>query len=171
MKFDKVVNFFLWLILITIAGVYIYTLVATKGRAVQPYLVQSGSMEPTIMTGDIIFVNPQPKYIKNDVVTFLDNQGRTVTHRIIQIQGSTIQTKGDANQAKDTDTIEESQVVGKVVFTLPKAGYLVAFAKTPVGFTLFIVLPTVLLLFSEVRAFFFTSNTKKTRTKSTSSIL
>lgn len=168
---DKIINFFLWLILLTIAGVYAYTLVAAKGRAVQPYLVQSGSMEPTIMTGDIIFVNPQPKYFKNDVVTFLDNQERTVTHRIIEIDGDVIQTKGDANQSKDTDTIKNDQVVGKVVFTLPKAGYLVAFAKTPVGFTLFIVLPTVLLLFSEVRAFFFNTKSKSSKTNPTSSIL
>ena len=54
----------------------------------QIYAVTSGSMEPKIRTGDVIYVKQVPfqSLEPGDVITFSMNQGRTVvTHRVEKI--------------------------------------------------------------------------------------
>lgn len=122
------------------------------------YLIQSGSMEPSIMTGDIIFIKQQPTYQERDVVTFVDDNQRTVTHRIIDKnsseEGEVFTTKGDANQSPDQTSVSLDQIRGKVFFTLPKLGYLVKYSKTKWGTVLFILMPASLLILDEVRKIF-----------------
>lgn len=118
------------------------------------FLVQSGSMEPTIMTGDIIIIHQNDQYIKNDVVTFQNLENRIVTHRIAEIaekRGRTsFITKGDANRSKDEDTISPSNVLGKVVFIVPRFGFLVAFAKSLPGLIVLIGIPALALIMNEL---------------------
>lgn len=119
------------------------------------YLVQSGSMEPTIMTGDIVIVHDNGRYFDKDVITFLEKESRrVVTHRIvksIEENGTTVfETKGDANRSLDQDTVPLEDVIGRVIFTVPKLGYLVAFAKSPFGLVIFIIIPSILLISQEV---------------------
>src|SRR5688572_3055096 len=63
------------------------------------FLVQSGSMEPSIMTGDIIVIKEQQEYMKSDSITFKTEDGRVVTHRIVEVieenGEKTFVTKGD----------------------------------------------------------------------------
>jgi len=124
----------------------------------KPFIVQSGSMEPTINTGDIIFVAPQPKYYKNQVIAFRETDGRMVTNRAIEDQGGRGEgpfiTKGDANRTADDEEISFSQVMGRVVFTLPKMGYVVAYSRTPVGLILLIVAPMTIIAYDEIRKIF-----------------
>ena len=119
---------------------------------VQSYLIQSGSMEPTIHIGDVILIQPDNSYQKNDVVTFTDSEGRTVTHRIIEETPQGFITKGDANQTPDPRTVAQSSIQGKVIFTIPKLGFLVAFSKTKTGILLFIVVPVVIIIYDQIRA-------------------
>lgn len=114
------------------------------------FLVQSGSMEPSIMTGDIIIIKSNNQYNINDVITFEDTQNRRVTHRIIDNNDNKIITKGDANKSKDSEKINKSQIIGKVVFVIPKLGYLVSFGKSFWGLLFFIIVPGILILFSEL---------------------
>ncbi|MCR4330123.1 MAG: signal peptidase I [Candidatus Roizmanbacteria bacterium] len=118
------------------------------------FLVLSGSMEPTIMTGDIIIISSQPTYTQRDVVTFKNVDERIVTHRLIKKveEGKTVrfETKGDANRSEDEDLIQPDQILGKVVLVIPKLGYLVAFSKTVPGFIVFIAIPAFLLLVGEI---------------------
>jgi signal peptidase len=119
------------------------------------YVVQSGSMEPSIMTGDAIIIKKQPEYIKADVVTFKDENDRTVTHRIQEVQSKNpgkFVTKGDANQTADLEVITEEKVIGKVIGVIPKFGYIIRFIKSPWGFILCIITPTVLILYDELRS-------------------
>src|SRR5699024_5161336 len=64
--------------------------------------VLSGSMEPGIQTGSIIAIKePEPNYTfeKNDVITFITEEEKIITHRIDEVRkddGSYV-TKGDAN--------------------------------------------------------------------------
>ncbi len=119
------------------------------------YLIQSGSMEPSIMTGDVIVIKEFPIYQERDVVTFVDANDHIVTHRIIEknnsASGSTFITQGDANQTPDVDTIEKQQIKGKVVFTIPRIGYLVKFSRTRLGLVLFIMIPVIWLVFDEIK--------------------
>ena len=116
------------------------------------YVVQSGSMEPSIMTGDLIVLKKEETYQKNDVVTFTQ-ENRTITHRVMEVSKKiprSFITKGDANQNSDTEVVPEEKVVGRVVQVIPKMGYLVRFLKTPLGFVLCVVLPGALIVYAEL---------------------
>ena len=53
-----------------------------------PYVVLSGSMEPTIDTGSLFFINKNSKYEdvkEKDIIAFKLSDGTLVTHRAIEI--------------------------------------------------------------------------------------
>jgi len=120
-------------------------------------VVQSGSMEPNIHTGSVVVVFPEKEYKVGDVITFKNNAGKldSITHRIVKIEndgaGKVFTTKGDANNANDTNTVYAKNVIGKVLFSVPYFGYAVAAAKTPYGFMALIVIPAVLIIYDEVK--------------------
>lgn len=82
--------------------------------------VQTGSMSGTIEAGDWIIVDLSKKPKLNDIVTYESN-GNFITHRVIEIYGSTYVTMGDANSAKD-DPIDGEEIVGTVSKILPRLG-------------------------------------------------
>lgn len=145
-----------WIVIgvIGIMGLYILTSNFPISIGFRSYLVQSGSMEPTIMTGDIVVIQPQGKYGKADVVTFHDKDNRVVTHRIANIEegdnGTIITTKGDANRSDDFDTITPDQIIGKVTLTIPKLGFLVAFGKSLPGLIIMVIIPASLFIVDEL---------------------
>ena len=84
------------------------------------FSVATGSMEPAIKQNDIILIKKSKKYDVDEIVTF-KGENAYITHRIISKRGTTIVTKGDANNTKDA-TIEENQIIGKVVKVFSQAG-------------------------------------------------
>ena len=58
-------------------------------------------------------------------------------------------TKGDANNAEDSSRVTESKVVGKVLASIPYAGYLLAAAKEPIGFLLLVIIPCAVIILEE----------------------
>ena len=98
----------------------------------QPVAVLSGSMSPTFNRGDAVVVKKLTKkekdeLQKNDIIQFASGS-KYVIHRIVDItndeQGNKIfTTKGDFNNANDTDPVELQYVIGKVSFTIPLIGY------------------------------------------------
>lgn len=92
----------------------------------QTFSVISGSMEPVIPTGSLIYVKEVSvdDVKKNDVISFYGKQGSIVTHRIQQIDSDGIVTKGDANEDIDLMKVRGSQLIGKVLFSIPLLGYL-----------------------------------------------
>ena len=119
----------LWIIAsIVLACVVILAFVLSVPKAVgiQPYVVLSGSMEPGIHTGGIIFTDtnkadPEP----DDIITFEVNDGSLVTHRVVRVDDESIVTKGDANETEDS-AIHKDQVIGTVIFSIPFIGYAVS---------------------------------------------
>jgi signal peptidase I len=115
------------------------------------FLVQSGSMEPTILIGDIVVAQEQPSYSQNETITFKDESGRVVTHRIIKVVNKKqFKTKGDANRSEDEALVNKENIIGKVVFTVPKLGYLVGFSKTPLGLIILVLVPALGLIIDEL---------------------
>lgn len=94
-------------------------------------VVLSGSMEPTLSINDLIVVREIEKFTENDVVVYQDVKD-LVVHRVVQIDGDVIVTKGDANSGLD-EPIHVENILGKVVFSIPAVGGVVNFIKTPVG--------------------------------------
>jgi len=114
--------------------------------------VLSGSMSPAINAGDVILISKtNPREIKEgDIITF--REGNTfITHRVIEIINNSFRTKGDANEDPDMKIIKTEQVVGKVIFVIPFLGYLGYFVRTLPGFLLFILIPGILIIYSEIK--------------------
>lgn len=114
------------------------------------FIVQSGSMEPTIMTGDVIFIEPKNTYGINEIVTFTDAAGRTVTHRILSDESGLLTTKGDNNQATDPEPITQKNIIGAYRLRVPYAGYALVYSQKPFGMFLLIALPLIAIVGSEV---------------------
>lgn len=161
--FKKIISVIYWsclLFLVAVAVATALTVFEAPG-GYKLFLVSSGSMEPSVKIGSVVVVAPQENYVNDDVVTFLaapdanfKKSGSTVTHRIIKVandeEGLTFQTKGDANKTPDPSVIKQDQILGKVLFSIPWMGYLVAFAKTQVGFIALIIIPMVLIIYNEL---------------------
>ena len=119
-------------------------------------IVQSGSMEPAIWTGSVVVVRAQERYDVGDIITF--GTGGTdqipTTHRItadtLQAGQLAYLTKGDANDAPDPQPVPITAVRGRVVLSIPILGYLLDFARQPIGFALLIGVPALVIVFEEV---------------------
>lgn len=94
-------------------------------------IVLTGSMEPTLSAGDLIIVRQQTEVAVGDIVVY-QNGGSLVVHRVIRLEGDSITTQGDANNAHD-EPIPLSAVKGEVLFRIPYVGSLVSLIKSPVG--------------------------------------
>lgn len=94
-------------------------------------VVLSGSMEPTLSTGDLIIVKEAEEYAIDDVIVYQDETG-LVVHRIIARNGETIVTQGDANNAADAP-INIASVKGMMIGAIPHVGSVANMLKTPWG--------------------------------------
>ena len=107
------------------------------------YNVISGSMEPDIPVGSIIFVKSvEPDTLEEgDVVAFMSG-GSIVTHRIISnhLVEAYLTTKGDANEQEDRGEVPYANVIGKVVKHVPYLGQLMWVLSSNVGKMLMMIL-------------------------------
>ena len=119
-------------------------------------IVQSGSMEPAIHTGSIVIIKPSSEYNVGDVITFGKDTNVDVptTHRIIEeriTSGEALYTtKGDANEDPDPKEVREQEIIGKVLTSIPYIGYVLDFARKPLGFALLIGVPAVVVILDEL---------------------
>lgn len=119
--------------------------------------VLSGSMEPGIPVGSIIFVktSDDPTELQqNDIITFWTEEQIPVTHRIIEVEngGEQYVTKGDANDRADIHPVQSQDVIGKHTgLTVPYAGYMLNFATSPKGAAILLIVPG---LFFVIRSFY-----------------
>lgn len=102
------------------------------------YVVDSGSMEPTMPVNSLIIVNEKtPEGIKmGDVLTYYGADTKTrVTHRVVEIgpNNNYFITQGDANNVEDAMPVEREQVIGNVVLTIPYIGYVFRFLSSTPG--------------------------------------
>ena len=114
-----------------------------------PLVVLSGSMEPTCPVGSIIYYKevPQSELKIGDVVTFTNVDNQYVSHRIVNIDGDDVSTRGDANNTIDANTIKLSDIKGKVQRVyIPYLGYYVRFVNENL---IIVVISIVLILVSE----------------------
>ena len=93
---------------------------------IMPFITLSGSMEPGIPTGSVVFIDTKDKNVhEGDIIAFKsgDGQGATVTHRAVKIsEDGTITTKGDNNEVEDLASLNPEHVIGKYKFCIPKIG-------------------------------------------------
>ncbi|MGI5841642.1 MAG: signal peptidase I [Patescibacteria group bacterium] len=119
------------------------------------YSVRSGSMEPSLPRGSLIVVAPQSGYGQGDIITFKSGApSKTTTHRIFRTHSTQGElffiTKGDANDNVDSSMVGKSDIVGKLRFSLPLAGYLISFIQTVPGLIFLFYAPAVFIILIEV---------------------
>lgn len=122
----------------------------------KPLVVLTGSMEPYIKPGDMILVkNTNINNINiKDIITYSIDEDTYITHRVkdkVLKNGEIIFiTQGDANNEEDSIEIYEDMLIGKVKYILPKAGYVIQFAKSFKGFILLVMVPVFILLLEQI---------------------
>src|SRR6185437_10678354 len=109
------------------------------------FTVLTGSMEPRIHVASMVIVAPAASYALGDIITF--NRGSiTVTHRIAGMKNGAFITKGDANKIADPQLVSPKDIIGKDYVIIPVVGRFTEFLKTPLGFSIFIGLPTIIFV-------------------------
>lgn len=151
--FNQTQNVFL-LILILILFAVALSFIPIPGNY-HIYSVMSGSMEPRIKTGSVVFVKPLQQYRKDDVVTVKTLDPKvTITHQIVEekkVKGQTaFVTRGIANNVSDLELRYEKDIIGKVFFMIPWLGYPISYSKTTQGLILLIIIPSTIIIYSEL---------------------
>ena len=164
-KWKKVVSIVLTVILVAFLVGGLFLVIQTK-RTGAPFLfgyatyyVVSGSMEPTIMTNDVIIVKKldDPSSLKvGDIVTYRAAAGAfknlaagtPVTHRIIKIDGDTITTQGDNHAVAPMadKPISRKDVLGTYVRTSSFLSGLYKVFSSKYGFLFLVFIPLLVLL-------------------------
>ena len=160
MKVIKGIINVLTTLIIIIGGIFLILYAC----GIVPYVVLSGSMEPTIETGSLCFINKHAKYksIKEkDIIAFKFKDGTLVTHRAVKVTETGIRTKGDNNKDIDSNIVVKENYVGKNIFWIPKVGYIVKSFQTTKG--VIILITFVVLLF--VSGLLFGEDDKKIKEK------
>lgn len=156
---------FIWLLLIGLTLlVYIADIKirAAKGDNTPPtynaYVVLTGSMIPEIMPKDVVITKKRDvKELEvNDIITFVSSDPRLsniiVTHRIKNkyydsTTGKyTFQTKGDNNNVEDFTLAQEQNVIGEVIYKIPKLGYIQELLATKGGLIIIVLIPCLTIL-------------------------
>ena len=133
-----------------VLGLFVYTQNAKgllKDKIPMPFgygmsVVLSGSMESRLSVDDLVIIKATDSYNVNDIVLYQDGNS-LVIHRIIEIDGDTVTTKGDANNVAD-EPINKSQIKGVLVYDIAGLGAVVNILKQPVS--VFIILAAAFLL-------------------------
>ena len=150
---------FIWLLLIgAMLLVYVADIKirAMKGDHTPPtynaYVVLTGSMLPEIKPNDVVITKKRsPEELEvGDIITFLSSDSRLsgiiVTHRILDVFHDsatgkyTFRTQGDANNAPDLALAESHNIIGEVIFKIPKVGYVQELLASKGGLIIFILL-------------------------------
>lgn len=121
--FNRLVLFLTVLVCILMAGFLVPRLFG-----IQPFVVLSGSMEPQIPTGSVVFVDTKDRDVsEGDIITYDlapdEEEPIYVTHRVKQVfDDRQIQTQGDHNEHAD-EYLEPSAIAGTAIFHIPYFGY------------------------------------------------
>lgn len=110
--------------------------------------VMSGSMEPVISAGDVLIIHDEDEYNAEEIVTFWRDEV-LVTHRLIEEREQGWITKGDYNNAVDSQLVQKDQIIGKVIVIIPYLGLVILYLRTPLGILTVIILLFILLILPE----------------------
>ena len=100
------------------------------------YSVVSGSMEPALPVGSVVYVESAgvSQIRAGDIIAF-DDEGTVVTHRVIESrpQEGAFITKGDANPSLDIKPTPYWKLIGRVKLCVPLLGRVLSLYAVPEG--------------------------------------
>ena len=117
-------------LLLIIIVVACLPLTVPKVFGYEMYTVISGSMEPSIPTGSLVYImEMEPQDVADgDVIAFYGghDSNAIITHRVVKnrvVMGEFV-TKGDANEKEDMNPIPYMNFLGRVELSIPVVGEL-----------------------------------------------
>ena len=126
--------------LIALVGILGALLLVIPHIGISVDTVMSGSMEPVLQTGGIVFTDTQRKIPEvGDIITYRVGESK-ITHRVIRKERQGYVTKGDANNMEDPSPVAETQIIGKVIFAVPFLGYAAVFIRQKTIFSILAVM-------------------------------
>lgn len=150
-RFGRAASAVLAALFLLIAALLCYTAVARAAGNPLPTVfgwgnavVLSGSMEPELPVGSLLLIHREESYKVGEIVTYEDESGSLVTHRLASLENGEAVTKGDANNTEDAP-FPVSQIYGKVRAVLPGVGGTILWLKTPPGICTVLLIGAVLL--------------------------
>lgn len=154
---NAVWNVVTWVLVIVVVLLAVL-LAGVRLIGLKPYVVLSGSMEPTYQTGALIYVKTVDPFTleTGDIITFMMSESTIATHRIVGVvpdeEDSSVvrfRTKGDANDVEDGTLVHYKNVIGSPVFSIPYLGYVANYISSPPGLYIGIIalVAVVLLMF------------------------
>ena len=145
MKMKIVSRTVLAILIIVLAGLAFVYLVPGYNL----YMVRSESMVPYLKMGDLVITGPMDGPVSGEIkpgtIVTYEYRDELITHRVTEIDGSTIVTKGDAVEDADPWEVTLSDVRGIYLFKIPSVGYLTNFIQTKTGWFITIIIPGALL--------------------------
>ncbi len=143
-------------VLVVLAMIFAFAISGVRIFGVRVYGVLTGSMEPAYPIGSLVYVKTvDPTTLKvSDVITFSVGRNTVATHRIVEKVPDPdnpysygFRTKGDANDNVDNAIVKQSNIIGKVIFSLPLAGYIASYIQNPPGTYVAILVSLLLIAF------------------------
>ncbi len=141
------------------------------------YTIVSPSMVPAINVLDVVVtmrVNDPEDLEVGDIITFISTDyrysGILVTHRIYDIEKTSngeylFTTKGDNNNTQDSTRISYDEIYGKVIFRIPKIGYIQYYLSSILGWIVIIVVPAIMIIGYDIYKLIKTLKVKDNTTK------
>jgi signal peptidase I len=123
MKIFRKIGNILVIILLVFIAILALLAVFTKSNMgpLRIHIVDGKSMEPTLNFGDlVIFKTTTPKEVQTGNIILFDRLGGSTVHRITEIKGYCVYTKGDNT---DPDPGCAYNITAKYLFRIPFLGY------------------------------------------------
>lgn len=180
----SIISYAIFIVLLLIGLTLLVYVVNTKikeARGENPnntynaYVVLTESMIPAIPVNDVVITKKVElnELKEGDIITFISTDPRfpgiTITHRIknIFINQATgeyeFETKGDHNNAPDLTHVKGNNILGKVIFKIPKLGYIQQFLATQGGWIIVILIPCLAVLSYDIVKLIKTVGKKKNK--------
>lgn len=161
-KIKKILCIILYLLLIPTILFSIFLMFMELGNSdevpsffnMDAYIVVSESMAPKINVNDIIIVKKGYKneqYKEGNIITYIRADGEIITHRIESVTKSGLQrayiTKGDNNEEADETIVKYDQIIGKVIYVMPRFGAFVKLLKNKIFFIVCIIVLILIIIY------------------------
>ncbi len=151
-KRELIIHYAILIIFVSILILLIPISSLILGTSTPFLVVTSGSMRPTLNIGDLLILSKPTELKEGDIIAF-KHERIIIVHRIYEISEKGIKTKGDALPNPDFWIVNPSDVLGKVIFSIPLIGYIPMFL---ISYPALLVLLALLISFSPIlRAFSF----------------
>ena len=145
-------------------GVALGAVILTATISGMARIVMTDSMAPTIRAGDVVLIKPLKSEIAPGMIITYNHGSKTITHRVVMVNGDNLYTKGDNSEQIDPWEVPVSSVVGVTFFSIPYLGYLLSFVRQPLGLLIVILVPSLIIIAFELKGMMKTlrasSNTK-----------